>query len=200
MLELGAGLSLPSIVAAKFGHPKVVVSRYYTDTRMRPCIPPVCSFLSLCPGACCWLLDCPSDYPDKLQLDNIRHNAATNLNAEQLKNFHVVGHEWGSSVAPLLELTRVGGEEEQGFDLVVMADLVYKGSLHTELLQSASASLGFNTQGRILVSWDKSNQPAELPASFLKMAEQAPHYLFEVSPARLVSGDVTVVLLQRRLP
>ena len=141
-----------------------------------------------------------SDYPDNFQLDNIRHNAAANLDAEQLETFYVVGHEWGSPVAPLLERTRTTGEQAQGFDLVVMADLIYKGSLHTELLQSASNSLGIDEQARVLISWDKNNQPSEVPIGFLKMAELAPHYLFEEPSARLVVGDVTMVALERRRP
>ena len=141
-----------------------------------------------------------SDFPDKMLLDNIRHNAAANLDADQLATFHVVGHEWGSPVAPLLELTRTTGEQAQGFDLVVMTDLIYKGSLHTELLQSASNSLGLDEQARILISWDKNNQPSEVPTGFLKMAELAPHYLFEEPSARFIIGDVTMVALARRPP
>eukprot|EP01043_Picozoa_sp_COSAG02_P044720 COSAG02_NODE_4022_length_5891_cov_111.561119_3_plen_212_part_00 len=211
MLELGAGLSLPSIVAAKFGHPRLVVSRCADHTLLRS-LPlsqvslqrtssrPV-SYLGLALIAFV-LLDagCHSDYPDNFQLDNIRHNAAENLDEEQLEKFHVVGHEWGSPVAPLLELTRTTGEQAHGFDLVVMADLIYKGSLHTELLQSASNSLGLDKQARILISWDKNNQPLEVPRGFLKMAELAPHYLFEEPSARLEIGDVTMVALERRRP
>ena len=150
--------------------------------------------LAAAPGVCC------SDYPDRLQLDNIRHNAATNLNPEQLSRFHVMGHEWGSPVVPLLELTRATGEPAQGFDLVVMADLIYKGSLHTELLQSASNSLGTDEQARVLVSWDKNNQPEEVPVGFLAKAEQEPHYLFEEPSSRCEVGSVTMVALRRRLP
>lgn len=141
-----------------------------------------------------------SDYPDRLQLDNIRHNASTNLTPEQLTRFHVVGHEWGSPVASLVELTRITGETAQGFDLVVMADLIYKGSLHTELLQSASNSLGLDEQARVLVSWDRNNQPEAVPVSFLAMAEQDPHYLFEEPSSRCEIGSVTMVALRRRLP
>ena len=137
VLELGAGLALPSIVAAKLGGARCVVS---------------------------------TDYPDELQLANISHNAGLNLDAKQAAAFHVVrtsasrdnfyqspaqlglprrlsdersacerpqvGHLWGSSVAPLLALN--GGV---GFDVIVLTDLIYKGSLHAELLQSVGDGL-----------------------------------------------------------
>lgn len=103
VLELGAGLALPSIVAAKFGGARCVVS---------------------------------TDYPDELQLANISHNAALNLDATQAAAFHVAGHLWGDPVAPLLALN--GGK---GFDIVVLTDLIYKSSLHAELLKSASDCL-----------------------------------------------------------
>ena len=141
-----------------------------------------------------------SDYPDKFQLDNIRHNARLNLNADALNNFHVIGHEWGSPVAPLLELSVSTSDHAPGFDLVVMADLIYKASLHAELLQSASSSLAADERARILVSWDKNNQPEETPVSFLAMVERAPHYLFEEPSTRIERGDVTTVALQRQIP
>ena len=128
LVELGAGLALPSIVAAKTAQ----ASRRWVHGGTGPA------------------LVVATDYPDEQLLANIAHNAALNLPPQLMDaRFRVRGHLWGSDVSPLLALT----PQRKGFDIVVLADLVYKSSLHAELLRSMSGLLG--PGGRCVVSWDE---------------------------------------------
>ena len=104
MLELGAGLALPSLVAIKCGGAALAVA---------------------------------TDYPDEDLLANIQHNAGLNFHQDpaMAARFKVRGYRWGTDVASLLELN-AGAP----FDVVILTDLIYKSSLHDELLRSVSST------------------------------------------------------------
>eukprot|EP01045_Picozoa_sp_COSAG04_P017585 COSAG04_NODE_1565_length_6321_cov_5.077306_6_plen_178_part_00 len=138
LVELGAGLALPSIVAAKTAQ----ASRRWVH------------------GGAGAALVVATDFPDEQLLANIAHNAALNLPPQLLDaRFRVRGHLWGSDLSPLLALT----PQRQGFDIVVLADLVYKSSLHAELLRSMSGLLG--PGGCCIVSWDEVCTPNASPTA-----------------------------------
>lgn len=74
-----------------------------------------------------------TDYPDPELVENMRHNAS--LAAPMIpssSSLHVDGYKWGNPVEPLFEYLPEGGK---GFDLLIMADVVYNYPEHPNLIK-----------------------------------------------------------------
>jgi nicotinamide N-methyltransferase len=147
VLELGAGPALPCIIAALGGAAAVVAS----------------------------------DFPDRDMLRNTQANLDANLPARLRGRCRAVGHAWGADCAPLLsarrELTSSGEAGADGFDLVVLSDLLYELE-HEALLRSCAACLSRAPRACVLVAF----QPHDLvqlgrQLRFFALASQPPYSL-----------------------
>ncbi|KAK2074529.1 hypothetical protein P8C59_008729 [Phyllachora maydis] len=130
VLELGAGAGLPSLVAAARGA-RVVVA---------------------------------TDFPDPDLLENLWRNvrACTLLPPAadpdaRAGNIVARGYVWGADPAPLLACVPPAppgeeeGQEQRKFDVVVLADLLFRHSEHGRLLDSVGATLKRARAARALV-------------------------------------------------
>lgn len=126
---------------------------------------------------CCKLQACKvvvSDFPDSsilenckevLQLNEINGNAAV-----------VIGHQWGTSVSPLLQ--QIDILETRRFDLIIMAELLWKDTYEyqNKLLQSLVNCLD-NAEGIALLSFVHRPTPdmshtSEKDLEFISSAEK----------------------------
>ena len=125
MLELGAGAGLPAIVAAYLGAEQVLVT----------------------------------DYPDADLVENLEWNirencpqttttTTSNPDADpQPRIIHATGHRWGADPTPLLHHC----PGQNGFDTLLLADLLFNHHCHEQLLDSVCAMMRKCAQARALV-------------------------------------------------
>ncbi|TPX41642.1 hypothetical protein SeMB42_g05488 [Synchytrium endobioticum] len=111
VLELGAAAALPTFVAAINGCKLAVAT----------------------------------DYPEQYLIENIEYNTRVNLPAYLDKGvIKVMGHLWGDHVEPLLSELKpftASHSEIPKFDLVILADVVFNHSQHTQLLKTVKSTL-----------------------------------------------------------
>lgn len=139
-----------------------------------------------------------TDYPDALILDNLKANVARNKNllSRQCKVW-VEGYAWGTKPDHLLtEPTR------QGFDIVVMSDLLYFDKSHGILLESVQLLLSRTQDARLFVAAGKYTPP-NVCQSFLREGEKMgliweEKMLKDCWEGTTVSGSYTVEELQAR--
>ena len=121
ILELGAGAGLPSLICASQGASKVIVT----------------------------------DYPDADLIANLQHNIDLNSNAGVLSsaaNVVAQGYRWGDSCTSLLlHLPSSPREGEQGFDLLILGDLLFNHSQHSALLDTVRQTLKRSATSQALV-------------------------------------------------
>ncbi|WVR00067.1 hypothetical protein IAU59_007209 [Kwoniella sp. CBS 9459] len=87
-----------------------------------------------------------TDYPDTNLVENMRFNADINLSGNQRGAVDVVGHTWGHDVKHLMART-----EGQGYDLLILSDLVFNHSQHDALIKTVNATLSDSPDACILV-------------------------------------------------
>ncbi|RAL58097.1 hypothetical protein DID88_010377 [Monilinia fructigena] len=122
LLELGAGAGLPSLTCASLRAKKVVVT----------------------------------DYPDVDLIVNLRKNISVFY--EQFPELKVVDEEslvaegycWGAGPSPLLSLLPLE-DREAGFDVLILADLLFNHSEHAKLLDSIQKTLKKSKDSTALV-------------------------------------------------
>jgi nicotinamide N-methyltransferase len=148
VLELGAGPALPCIVAALCGAAAVVAT----------------------------------DFPDEAMLRNTQANLEANLPTRALGRCRTVGHAWGGDCVPLLcalrELTASGPRSgEDGFDLIVLSDLLYELE-HEALLRTCATCLSSSAHAQVLVAF-QPHDPIQLHKQlhFFALARQPPYSL-----------------------
>ena len=121
VLELGAGAGLPSLICATQGASKVVVT----------------------------------DYPDADLVANLQHNIDLNSNAGILSpaaSLVAEGYRWGDSCSSLLShLPSPSHKGEQGFDLLILGDLLFNHSQHLALLDTVRQTLKRSATSQALV-------------------------------------------------
>ena len=113
-----------------------------------------------------------TDFPDAELLDNLAANGHANLPASHAGRYHVAGHQWGKEAAGALA-------SAEGFDLVVLSDLIFNHSAHADLLSSAHRLL--RRQGCAVVAF--SHHRPHLAAKdldFFRLAREGAHP-FEVT-------------------
>ncbi|KAK0659539.1 Protein N-methyltransferase nnt1 [Lasiodiplodia hormozganensis] len=81
-----------------------------------------------------------TDYPDADLVDNLRYNAAHANAAISSDVLRVEGYLWGADPAPLLAHLPEG-EREKGFDVLILADLLFNHSEHGKLVQSVKRTM-----------------------------------------------------------
>lgn len=123
-----------------------------------------------------------TDYPDEFLLDNIRHNVDSNIQDPQILSRIVVrGHIWGAAdVEQILD----ANDDGCPFDLILLSDLIFNHSQHTNLLQTcfeclkgrvAGTAVGDQHLGQALVcfSHHRPHKVAE-DMQFFQLAKEAP--------------------------
>jgi nicotinamide N-methyltransferase len=125
VLELGAGAGLPSIVAATLGAKKVVVT----------------------------------DYPDNDLVENMWRNVRgcelipgvrEGKGGEEELGIVVDGYVWGADPGRLLGYLPEG-EKERGFDVLVLADLLFRHSEHGNMLRTIEQTLKKSRESKAFV-------------------------------------------------
>ena len=84
-----------------------------------------------------------SDYDDTAIVEAMQDNLQTNRHAVALDLCRVVGHVWGTSTAPLTNALCdvLGGSCISGFDVVLLAEIMWDPSLHASLIATLAAVL-----------------------------------------------------------
>lgn len=152
VLEIGAAAGVPSIVSAIKGARTVVMT----------------------------------DYPDPDLVDNMRRNAASSAplipsTAAAAASLHVEGYKWGNPVDSLFSHLPRSSGADNGFDLLIMADVIYSHREHGNLLKTMKQSLKRSPESVALVVFTPY-QPWLLPkiASFFPLAEQEGFHVSQV--------------------
>jgi EEF1A N-terminal glycine/lysine methyltransferase len=116
VLEIGAGAGLPSLVCGMLGAEKVVVT----------------------------------DFPDADLVSNMQKNvdecddAHAKEDGRIRKTVSATGHVWGGDPKPLLALLPDSPEansSEHGFDVLILADLLFRHSEHARMLTSVEQTM-----------------------------------------------------------
>ncbi|KAJ7043501.1 nicotinamide N-methyltransferase [Mycena alexandri] len=87
-----------------------------------------------------------TDYPDAALIANLEHNVEENVPAALRERVDVKGYIWGQPVQPLLD-----GLRSEGFQLIIMSDLVFNHSQHDALLQTCEQGLASDKEAVVLV-------------------------------------------------
>lgn len=88
-----------------------------------------------------------TDYPDTELIDNLRHNISSCLFPESPR-IAAQGHLWGNDPSPLLSESL---ENSKGFDLLILADLLFNHSEHQKLLSTIQSTLRKSSDAQALV-------------------------------------------------
>ncbi|KAJ5197785.1 uncharacterized protein N7498_006902 [Penicillium cinerascens] len=144
VLEIGAAAGVPSIVSAIQGARTVVMT----------------------------------DYHDPELVNNMQHNAELSAHLipeapESRKRLHVEGYKWGNPVEPLLaHLPPTADGAPSGFDVLIMADVVYAHREHGNLVKTMQRTLKKDPNSVALVIFTPY-EPWLLPQTerFFPMAE-----------------------------
>ncbi|KAJ7441764.1 hypothetical protein B0H11DRAFT_2095461 [Mycena galericulata] len=121
-----------------------------------------------------------TDYPDPGILGNLARNVERNSRLVSPGcTVRCCGYEWGTDVAPLLAYT---GTARQGYDLVVLSDLLHFHSSHTVLVSSMNALLAHSPAARVHVAAGKYTKP-DVCDHFLEISAQAGLIIEEILPA-----------------
>lgn len=122
MLELGAGAGLPSLACALAAGARKVVA---------------------------------TDYPDEELVQNLRYNIQHGAAAAAVDNIVPEGYLWGASASKLTAHLDDGDGDGDGgaggFDLLILADLLFNHSEHRKLVSSIQTTLKRAPEPRALV-------------------------------------------------
>ena len=100
-----------------------------------------------------------TDYPDEELILNLRHNIEHSAMPTRLHNISAEGYLWGNSPSDLM--TQLSGisapasrgaiADKEGFDLLILADLLFNHSEHRKLLVSVQKTLERTADAKALV-------------------------------------------------
>lgn len=88
-----------------------------------------------------------TDYPDQPLLANILHNVSQNVTHRNDRVF-VTGYIWGQNTTPLLKLL---SEKRDGFDVIMLSDLIFNHSQHDALLDTCEQVLSSSPGAAVFV-------------------------------------------------
>ncbi|KAM3418636.1 Protein N-terminal and lysine N-methyltransferase EFM7 [Cercospora zeina] len=92
-----------------------------------------------------------TDYPDADLIDNLRANIRDcSLLPDSASNVVATGHIWGGDTSDLTTHLEPG-RSNSGFDVVILADLLFNHSEHGKLLQSIRQTLKRSSDAQALV-------------------------------------------------
>ncbi|KAG2419605.1 hypothetical protein HFD88_004401 [Aspergillus terreus] len=112
-----------------------------------------------------------TDYPDPDLVENMRFNAASSAALIPAGSaLHVDGYKWGNPVEPLLAYLPAGAT---GFDVLIMADVVYSHREHPNLIKTMQQTMKKTRDAVALVIFTPY-QPYLLPKTekFFPLAEE----------------------------
>ena len=88
-----------------------------------------------------------TDYPDPDLIKNLEHNIE-HSHVDKASNTVAKGYLWGNPVEELIALLPRGSA---GFDLLILADVVFNHSEHAKLIRSIAAGLSASPGARALI-------------------------------------------------
>ncbi|KAI9795992.1 MAG: nicotinamide n-methyltransferase [Piccolia ochrophora] len=89
-----------------------------------------------------------TDYPDADLIENLKQNISSSTFQENTPNIHAVGYLWGN---PTEVITSYLDDPSAGFDLLILADLLFNHSEHLKLLSTVTQTLKKSPEARALV-------------------------------------------------
>ncbi len=100
-----------------------------------------------------------TDYPDQELILNLRHNIAHSAAPTNLHNISAEGYLWGNSPSNLTaHLSEISAGaptgaviDKEGFDLLILADLLFNHSEHRKLVISVQKTLKRTAEAKALV-------------------------------------------------
>ncbi|PLB40674.1 putative nicotinamide N-methyltransferase Nnt1 [Aspergillus candidus] len=117
-----------------------------------------------------------TDYPDPDLVENMRQNAVLGQPLIPAGSaLHVDGYKWGNSIEPLLALVPpTEGARAEGFDVLIMADVVYSYREHPNLIKTMQMALKRKAHAVALVIFTPY-EPWLLPRTetFFPLAEKS---------------------------
>ncbi|EMD31946.1 hypothetical protein CERSUDRAFT_109118 [Gelatoporia subvermispora B] len=106
-----------------------------------------------------------TDYPDATLMNNLNHNVQSNITLQTASRVRVEGYIWGQPVSRLLELQREATGSD-GYDLIIMSDLIFNHSQHDALLRTSEEALSKRPSG---------STEAPVPALLVFYTHHRPH-------------------------
>ncbi|KAF9264327.1 hypothetical protein L218DRAFT_926100 [Marasmius fiardii PR-910] len=80
-----------------------------------------------------------TDYPDAALVENMQYNVDQNIGDDQVRqHITVKDYIWGTPVQPLLDTLP---SSTQGFDLIILSDLLFNHSQHDALLKTCEQTI-----------------------------------------------------------
>lgn len=112
-----------------------------------------------------------TDYPDPDLIENLRYNISHSLDPQSQMSIVAKGYLWGNDVQPLkAELT----DPEKGFDVLILADILFNHSEHEKLILTMERTLGKENAARALVFFTPYRPwLLEKDLRFFELAKQA---------------------------
>jgi nicotinamide N-methyltransferase len=89
-----------------------------------------------------------TDYPDAELIENLEWNIEHCQQLPHPRNIEAAGHLWGAEPS---KLVRNLPERAMGFDLLILADLLFNHSEHAKLLQTVQKTLKHSQDSQALV-------------------------------------------------
>lgn len=91
-----------------------------------------------------------TDYPDADLVENLRYNVSHCTLLPNTLNIDVEGHLWGASTEKLAAHLPEG-RNPSGFDILILADLLFNHSEHSKLVKTVHETLNRTSSSRALV-------------------------------------------------
>ncbi|CAK4032463.1 nicotinamide N-methyltransferase Nnt1 like [Lecanosticta acicola] len=91
-----------------------------------------------------------TDYPDPELIENLRRNIKTCPLLPRPLNIHAAGYLWGADTASITQYLPSPGQNH-GFDLLILADLLFNHSEHAKLVWSIQQTLNKSSTAQALV-------------------------------------------------
>ncbi|KAF8059837.1 hypothetical protein FPV67DRAFT_1564496 [Lyophyllum atratum] len=95
-----------------------------------------------------------TDYPDDNLVQNIALNVERNISIPDRDRVSIQGYIWGRAVEPLLDA--LPKPISQGFDLIILSDLIFNHSQHDALLATCELALARIPSGSLVSSFSPS--------------------------------------------
>ncbi|KAK1071765.1 Protein N-terminal and lysine N-methyltransferase efm7 [Friedmanniomyces endolithicus] len=89
-----------------------------------------------------------TDYPERALIENLRVNIEQNCQGHH--NIHAEGSLWGADITPLTRYL-LDTKSSAGFDVLILADLLFNHSEHAKLLSTVQQTLKKSPDARALV-------------------------------------------------
>lgn len=94
-----------------------------------------------------------SDYPDKSILDNLHRNIDANrIYVRSSCQVKAIGYAWGTDAEPLLSVVREHQGHSNGYDVLILSDLLHFDSSHSDILLTIVKTLARSPQARVYVA------------------------------------------------